>query len=140
VDRDARPPDRRNVRFALGDQALVSYTPEGRMHVGLEGTFVHRRGGMKIRTTWTVAERERPSRLRVAVRWMGYEMEGVATLAVSESGTRASFVDTVRPTSIAGRLMVALSSRIMQRDLRERAGLLRSELEAPPGGPGAGDR
>ena len=86
------------------------------MRVGLSGTFVHRRGGMTARTTWTVEELVRPSRLRVAVHGMGYEMDEEATLVATGSGTLATFIDTVRPTAIPGRLMVALSSGIMRRD------------------------
>jgi Polyketide cyclase / dehydrase and lipid transport len=66
--------------FPIIDRALVSHTPDGRMHVGLEGTFVHRRGGMKVRSTWAVVELERPTRVRVAVRGMGYELHETATL------------------------------------------------------------
>ena len=66
--------------FRIVDRALVSYTPHGLLHVGLSGTFVHRRGGMTARTKWKVDELERPSRVRVAVRGMGYEMDETATL------------------------------------------------------------
>lgn len=115
--------------FPVVDRALVSYTPHGLMRVGLSGTFVHRRGGMTARTTWTVEELVRPSRLRVAVRGMGYEMDEEATLVATDSGTLATFIDTVRPTSIPGRLMVALSSGIMRRDLNTRSALLKAALE-----------
>ena len=115
--------------FRVVDRALVSSTPGGLMHVGLSGTFVHRRGGMTARSAWTVAELERPSRLRVAVRGMGYEMDEVASLVATDSGTHATFVDTVRPTSFAGRLMVAVSGGIMRRDLAARAALLKATLE-----------
>ena len=116
--------------FKAVDRALVSYTPEGTMRVGLTGTFVHRRGGMTARSSWRVEELERPSRLRVSIRGMGYEMEESATLAATDSGTRVAFVDTVQPTSMAGRLMVALSGRIMRRDLAGRAALLKATLES----------
>jgi hypothetical protein len=116
--------------FPVVDRALVSYTPHGLMRVGLSGTFVHRRGGMTARTTWKVEELERPSHLRVAVRGMGYEMDEEATLVATDSGTHATFIDTVRPTSIPGRVMVALSTGIMRRDLNKRAALLKSTLEA----------
>ena len=116
--------------FPVVDRALISHTPEGLMHAGLSGTFVHRRGPMTARSTWKVEELERPLRLRIAVRGSGYEMEEVATLVATDDGTRATFVDSVRPTSIAGRLMVSLSSGIMLRDLSARAALLKSTLEA----------
>lgn len=119
--------------FRVVDRALLSYTPHGLMRVGLSGTFVHRRGGMTAHSTWTVEELERPSAIRVAVRGMGYEMDEAATLVATESGSHVTIVDTVRPTSIAGRLMVAVSAGIMRRDLAARAALLKTALEARPG-------
>ena len=121
--------------FRVIDHALVSYTPDGLMRVGLTGTFVHRRGGVTARSTWKVEELERPSRLRVAIRGMGYEMDEEATLVATDGGTRAIFIDTARPTSIAGRLIVALSAGIIRRDLSARAALLKSTLEAPASDP-----
>ena len=61
------------------------------------------------RSTWEVVEFERPSRIRVAVKGSGYEMDEIATLSAVGSGTRVGFVDAVRPTTLAGRVMVALS-------------------------------
>jgi hypothetical protein len=116
--------------FRVVDHALIAHTPEGAsLSVGLRGTFVHRRGGLTARTTWVVEELERPSRLRVALRGTGYEMDETALLVAIDGGTRATFVDSVRPTSIAGRVMVALSGAIMRRDLRARAARLKSTLE-----------
>lgn len=121
--------------FRVVDRALVSYSAGGLMHVGLSGAFVHRRGGVTARSTWKVEELERPSRLRVAVRGMGYQIDEAATLVATDAGTRATFIDTVRPTSIAGRLLVALSTGIMRSDLSARAALLKSTLEAPASDP-----
>ena len=115
--------------FRVVDPALVSYTPPGVMRLGLTGTFVHRRSGMIARSTWSVEELERPWRLRVAVRGTGYAMEEEANLAATNVGTRVTFVDSVRPTSTLGRLMVALAAGIMRRDLKERAARLGSALE-----------
>jgi len=116
--------------FAVVDRALVSFEPRGVMKVGLHGTFVHRRGGMTARSTWEVTELERPSRIRVAIRGMGYEMDEIATLSATRRGTLATFVDAVRPTSLAGRFLVALSGGVMRRDLDQRARLLKAALEA----------
>ena len=116
--------------FAVVDRTLVSFEPSGVMRVGLLGTFVHRRRGMTARCTWEVTELERPSRIRVAIRGMGYEMDEIATLSATGSGTLATFVDVVRPTSLAGRFMVALSGGIMRRGLDQRARLLKAALEA----------
>jgi hypothetical protein len=116
--------------FPVIDRALVSHAPHGRMHAGLAGTFVHRRGGMTARSTWHVAELVRPSRIRVAVRGAGYEMDETVELDPTDHGTHAAFIDRVRPTSLAGRLMVALSGAVMRRDLERRAALLKATLEA----------
>jgi carbon monoxide dehydrogenase subunit G len=119
--------------FRVIDRALVSFEPGGLMHVGLRGSFVHRRGGMTARSTWEVVELERPSRIRVAVKGSGYEMDEIATLSAVGSGTRAAFVDVVRPATLAGRVMVALSGGIMRRDLDRRARLLKAALEGVAG-------
>jgi hypothetical protein len=57
-------------------------------------------------------------------------MVETATLLASGEGTLATFTDTVRPTSLLGRPLVALSGRIMRRDLSARAALLKAALEA----------
>ena len=119
--------------FAIVDRALVSFEPSGLMRVGLRGTFDHRRGGMTAHSTWEVLELVRPSRIRVAVRGSGYEMDETATLSARGGRTLASFVDTVRPTSLGGRVMVALSGGIMRRDLDRRARLLKAALEGVTG-------
>ena len=108
-------------KFPVLDTALIEYAPHERMRLGLRGTFAHRRARMIARSTWEVAEFEPPSRLRVTIRGMGYEMDETVTLTPSALGARATFVDTVRPTTLPGRLMVALSGCIMRRDLDARA-------------------
>jgi hypothetical protein len=123
--------------FRVVDRALVSFEPSGLMHVGLHGSFVHRRGGMTARSTWEVVELVRPSRIRIAVKGSGYEMDEIATLSAGGSGTLATFVDAVRPTSLGGRVMVALSGGIMRRDLDRRARLLKAALEGARGTVGA---
>ena len=141
----ARPPEAvfdflaDTASFQVIDHALVAYEPGGLMHVGLRGTFVHRRGGMTARSRWEVVEMVRPSRIQVAVNGSGYEMDEVATLSAGGSGTRARFVDTVRPTSLGGRVMVALSGGIMRRDLERRARLLKAALEDITGSLETGD-
>lgn len=115
--------------FALVDPALVAYSPEGVLSVGLTGTFTHRRSGMTARSTWRVDELKPPTRLRVTIRGMGYEMDETADLVPDGDGTHITFVDRVWPTSLPGRLLVALSGGIMRRDLARRAGLLKVALE-----------
>ena len=110
--------------FRVVDPALVDVAPGGRLAEGLSGTFTHRRGGMTARTTWRVTEFAPPTVLEVAIRGAGYEMTERAELEGVGTGTRATFVDRVWPTSLAGRVLVALSGGIMRRDLRARAGRL----------------
>jgi hypothetical protein len=71
----------------------------------------------------------RPGHLEVEIAGMGYGMTEAADLEASATGTRARFVDRVWPTSIAGRVLVALSGGIMRRDLRARAARLKAALE-----------
>jgi hypothetical protein len=121
--------------FRALDPALVEFEPEGRVATGLTGRFVHRRGGLIARTTWRVESAEAPSHLEVDIRGLGYGMVEIADLEATPTGTRARFVDRVWPTSLAGRVLVALSGEIMRRDLRARAGRLKAILEGQtPGG------
>ena len=113
------------------DPALVDYGPPGPLTAGGQGWFKHRRGGMTANTTWRVTAFEAPTRLGVAISGMGYAMTESAELEATPMGTRARFVDRVWPTSLPGRLLVALSSGIMRRDLRARADRLRRLLEGP---------
>jgi carbon monoxide dehydrogenase subunit G len=113
----------------LVDPALVDFSPTGQLSAGLQGTMAHRRGWMVARTTWTVTEHDAPRSLVVEIKGMGYGMTEAATLEPAKGGTRATFVDRVWPTSLAGRLLVALSGGIMKRDLRARGERLRALLE-----------
>ena len=97
----------------------------------MTGRFLHRRIGLPARSTWHVTELDAPRRLRVEIRGMGYGMTEEADLEATPSGTRVRFVDRVWPTSLAGRVMVALSGGIMRRDLRERAARLKAVLDQP---------
>jgi carbon monoxide dehydrogenase subunit G len=115
--------------FRALDPALIECTPSGRLEAGLSGTFAHRRGGMTARTTWRVTVFAPPHLLEVAIRGAGYEMTERADVAGDGSGTRATFVDRVWPTSLAGRVLVALSGGIMRRDLLARAERLKAILE-----------
>ena len=111
------------------DPALVDYGPPGPLRAGRTGWFKHRRFGMPARTTWRVTTFEQPTRLEVAISGMGYAMTESAALEATPTGTRARFVDRVWPTTLPGRLLVALSGGIMRRDLRSRADRLKAVLE-----------
>ena len=116
--------------FRAVDPALIDYGPRGPLAAGAEGWFKHRRGGMTANTTWRVTELDAPTRLEVAISGSGYRMTESAYLEATAAGTRAVFIDRVWPTSLPGRILVALSSGIMRRDLRDRAARLKALLEA----------
>lgn len=115
--------------FKLIDPAIVDFGPPGQLAHGARGWFLHRRGPMNARTTYEVTAFEPGRRLEVEIAGMGYGMTEAAVLEPTAAGTHALFVDRVWPTSLAGRLLVALSSGIMRRDLRARAARLRRVLE-----------
>jgi uncharacterized protein YndB with AHSA1/START domain len=115
--------------FRVLDPAMRDYGPKGALTQGSEGWFKHRRGAMTATTTFRVTEFDAPRRLEVAISGMGYAMTEAAELEATTTGTRARFVDRVWPTTLPGRLLVALSGGIMRRDLRARAGRLKAILE-----------
>ena len=115
--------------FRAVDPALVDYGPPGPLTAGGEGWFKHRRGGMTARTTFRVTRFEAPTRLEVAISGIVYAMTEAAELEPTSTGTRARFVDRVWPTSLPGRLLVALSGGVMRRDLANRAARLAALLE-----------
>jgi hypothetical protein len=117
-------------QFRVLDPALLDHGPPGPLTAGAEGWFKHRRAGMTARTTYRVTAFDAPSRLEVAISGMGYAMTEAAELEAIPKGTRARFVDRVWPTTLPGRLLVALSGGIMRRDLRARAERLKALLEA----------
>jgi uncharacterized protein YndB with AHSA1/START domain len=116
--------------FRLVDPAMIDHGPPGPLIAGSEGWFKHRRGGMTARTTFRVTDFDSPRRLEVAISGMGYGMTETAELKAIPTGTRARFVDRVWPTTLPGRLLVALSGGIMRRDLQARAARLKALLEA----------
>lgn len=116
--------------FKAVDPALVEFAPEGRLEVGMAGRFLHRRGGLPARTKWHVRELDRPRHLLIEIRGMGYGMTEDVALEATATGTRARFVEHVWPTSLPGRVLVALSGGIMRRDLRARAERLATILDA----------
>ena len=126
------PADTRS--FKAVDALLIEIEPEGRLAAGMTGRFLHRRGGLPARTTWRVTELDPPRRLSVEIHGMGYAMTENVDLEPTANGTRARFVEHVWPTSLRGRLLVALTSAIMRRDLRARADRLKAVLEGSPEG------
>jgi carbon monoxide dehydrogenase subunit G len=116
-------------QFRRVDPALIDFDLSGPLTAGSTGWFKHRRGGMTARTTFRVSSFDPPVRLEVAISGMGYAMTESADLEATPTGTRARFTDRVWPTSLPGRLLVALSGGIMRRDLRDRAARLKALLE-----------
>ena len=131
----ARPPEAvfelliDTEQFRAVDPALVDHGPRGRLAATSEGWFRHRRGGLTARTTYRVTAFEAPRRLEVSISGMGYGMTESAVLEATATGTKARFVDRVWPTTLPGRLLVALSGGIMRRDLEARSARLRALLE-----------
>ena len=121
--------------FKRVDPAMVDFGLSGPLAAGSTGWFRHRRGGMTARTTFKVTEFDPPHRFVVEIAGMGYGMTEAAILEATVDGTHARFVDRVWPTSLPGRVLVALSGGIMRRDLRARAARLGQILEAGGGEP-----
>lgn len=121
-----------SASFKVVDTALQTYEPDGRLALGVTGRMTHRRGGMTARTTWAVTAFEESRHLEVEIHGLGYAMTESASLEETSTGTRVTFVDRVWPTSLWGRLLVALSGGIMRRDLRTRAARLKTVLEGAP--------
>jgi uncharacterized protein YndB with AHSA1/START domain len=117
--------------FKRVDPAMVDFGPPGPLVEGSTGWFRHRRGPVTARTTFTVTALEAPRHIEVEIAGMGYGMTESATLEATLSGTHATFVDRVWPTTLAGRALVALSAGIMRRDLRARSARLQALLEGP---------
>ena len=90
---------------------------------------------MTARTSWTVTEFTRGARISNHLTGFGYVLTETVELAPDPTGTRMRVVDTVIPTSLVGRAMVAMSRGIMERDLRARSAKLKALLEAGPADP-----
>jgi len=117
------------------DPTLIDVAPRERLALGTTGTMRNRRGpGLNATATWTTIELIPDSRLVQRVVGFGYELTEAVTLAVDTLGTRVAVVDTVVPTSFAGRIMVAMSRGIIERDLRARLGRLKGFIETGAAG------
>jgi hypothetical protein len=112
------------------DPALEDVEPGAPLSPGVVGTMRHRRGPrMHVTTGWENTSLLPPSRLENLIRGPGYELRETVTLAPDVRGTRVAVVDTLTPTSLIGRVMVALSRGIIERDLRSRCDRLKSLIE-----------
>ena len=116
------------------DPTLVDVTPREPISLGTTGTMRNRRGpGMTATATWTTTEFVPGARLTQHLRGFGYELTETIELTAEAPGTQMTVVTTLIPTSLAGRVMVALSRRIVERDLQSRFARLKALVESPPG-------
>lgn len=112
------------------DPSLVDVSPRARIALGSGGIVTNRRVlGMTATVTWTTTAFDPPARLTQLLRGMGYELTEAVDLRSMDGGTEMRVVDTLIPTSLGGRLMVALSRGIMQRDLERRFMRLKTLME-----------
>lgn len=113
------------------DPTLIDATPRTPLTLWATGTMRNRRGpGMTATVSWRTTEFEPGVRLTQALVGMGYELGETVELASDGAGTRVTVIDTLVPTSIVGRLMVAFSRGIMERDAQARCTRLKALLEA----------
>jgi hypothetical protein len=118
------------ARWFEYDPTLVDVTPRDRLQIGSSGMVRNRRAlGMTAKATWKTTELEAPVRITQYLRGMGYELTEAVRLTAVDGGTDMHVVDTLLPTSLGGRVFVALSRGIMERDLRGRSERLRAMLE-----------
>jgi hypothetical protein len=86
--------------------------------------------GLAVTTAWTNTEFVPGARLENLIKGFGYELRETVRLAADPIGTQMTVVDTLSPTSLVGRAMVAMSRGFIERDLHARFTKLKSMLEA----------
>ena len=84
---------------------------------------------MRVTNGFTVTELEPDATLGMRITGAGYALRETVSLEAIPSGTRATVVDVLEPTSLGGRLFVALSGGFIRRDLRAQFDRLKSRLE-----------
>jgi uncharacterized protein YndB with AHSA1/START domain len=116
------------------DEALVDVAPREPLVAGSAGTMRRRVGlSLTVKTGWRNVEFVPGGRLVNVITGFGYELREAVILAPREDGgTEMVVVDTLSPTSIVGRVMVAMSRRIIERDLHARFARLKEQVEARP--------
>jgi hypothetical protein len=116
------------------DPALVEVEPRGPMVAGVTGTMRRRAGlGLTVKTRWANTVFVPGSRLENLITGFGYELRETIDIAAQSTGTSLTVVDTIVPTSLIGRAMVAASRGIIARDIDRRFGGLKSRLDAGSG-------
>jgi carbon monoxide dehydrogenase subunit G len=119
--------------WATHDPALVDVQPRDRLVLGATGTMRRRVGfGMAVTTSWENTNYQPGACLEMLVRGSGYELRETVEFAATPTGTMVTVVDDLIPMSLVGRVMVAVSGRIIDRDLNARLARLKVMLEAGP--------
>ena len=101
--------------WAALDPATLDITPRGEVAVGMTGTMTRRVAGMRVTNGWTILDLEPGTRVGMRLTGAGYELIETTTLEATPGGTRATIVDNLRPTSVGGRLFVAVSGPFIRR-------------------------
>jgi carbon monoxide dehydrogenase subunit G len=117
-------------RWAEIDAALVRSSVTGRAELGTRGKLIHRRPGTKVTTDFEVTGFEPPKRFEVTITGIGYELRETVLLEAVDEGTLVRVTDVLEPTSLVGRVLVAISGRTVRRDLEARRAKLKAVLEA----------
>ena len=112
------------------DPAVVEVAPSGPLRPGSTGTVTHRRRGMKVETAWTATVLEPGERLEVLITGFGYALRETVDLAAAGDRTTVTVTDAVEPTSLLGKLLVAVSGRTIRKDLDDRSRRLQAVLES----------
>jgi hypothetical protein len=118
--------------WAALDPATMDITPRGAVHEGMTGTITRRVARLRVRNGFLVTELEPDTRLGMRLTGAGYALSETTTLEATPNGTLATIVDVLEPTSLGGRLFVAVSGPFIRRDLKARSERLRSLLGAAP--------
>jgi Polyketide cyclase / dehydrase and lipid transport len=116
-------------RWAEVDRAIRSMTVSGPLALGSSGSVIYRRSGLKVTTAFEVTAFEPGERLQILTTGTGYELREDVLFEAADGGTRLSVTDTLEPTSVVGRMLVAISGRTVRRDLEARRANLKKSLE-----------
>ncbi len=116
------------------DDALVDVEPREPLVALSVGTMRRRVGfGLTVTTAWRNVEFVPGSRIANMITGFGYELLETVDLAATEGGeTEMNVVDTLTPTSIPGRVLVAMSRRVIERDLQARFDRLKQVFDEAP--------
>ena len=118
--------------WAALDPSVLEISPRGPVSTGMTGTMTRRVAGLRVTNGFTVTELAPDARLGMRITGAGYALTETISLEAMPDGTRATVVDVLEPTSLGGRLFVALSGGFIRRDLRVRFERLKSALEPAP--------